>query len=138
MKSKLEDKDLTLSFKQSGFGNKDDASFWVPVHSKIDSKIRDDLIIEINNGNGGHNYTKDIIHELIHVRQYLSGRLLYVRIPGDKGQYVYWKSRSLGKLDLISYRMRPWEKEARKLELLYWKKYERIRKRKHRAALGRR
>lgn len=124
MKRCLADKVLKIHFKYSGFQEGDHANFWMPIHSKANTKPKNDIVIEVNKGNKGFSYIKDIIHELIHAKQYLTGRILYVRAPQKRGQYVYWKFNKLSKkLDKISYLARPWEREARRLEEYYWKKY---------------
>lgn len=55
-----------------------------------------------------HELVKTIIHEMAHVKQYYTGRLI------EKEKYVIWEGKKYPKT--LDYLVRPWETEAYKIE----------------------
>ncbi len=55
-----------------------------------------------------------LAHELVHVSQYVTGRL--AMFVDASGTTVMWEGESLGDFTLIPYQARPWEKEAFAME----------------------
>lgn len=73
----------------------------------------DSFLIEVSPSLRGEDLVRTLIHELIHVKQYLTGELLQVHSNDGRGPRVYWK-----KVDMTDqlYEDRPWEREAHSLE----------------------
>lgn len=69
-------------------------------------------LIELNSSLRGEDLIRTVIHELIHVQQYLTGKLEQIHVDG-KGPRMYWQ-----KIDMsdVLYEERPWECEAHSLE----------------------
>jgi len=70
---------------------------------------------------------KILIHELVHIKQYLTGKLRYVKEPHKPLQsycLVYWRKNKLGRLSRILYEDQPWEREATKKAERYWSLYK--------------
>lgn len=59
---------------------------------------------------------QDLAHELVHVQQSVSGRLQYHR-SNDSKLYAWWEGVDMGAVEDIPYFSRPWEVEARCLEV---------------------
>lgn len=54
-----------------------------------------------------------LVHELVHLRQYVTGKLKWIRYRRFGVIHVYWNNTKLGLLGLIK---EPWEVEAEKIE----------------------
>ncbi len=78
-----------------------------------DSRPRE-FEIEIHNRLDPENYTKTLLHELMHVYQHVEGSLK------DKHGKRLWKGIDSSELD---YDDQPWEKEAHQMEDILYKKY---------------
>ncbi len=78
-----------------------------------DSRPRE-FEIEIHNQLDPENYTKTLLHELMHVYQHVEGSLK------DKHGKRLWKGIDSSELD---YDDQPWEKEAHQMEDILYKKY---------------
>ena len=78
-----------------------------------DSRPRE-FEIEIHNQLDPENYTKTLLHELMHVYQHVEGSLK------DKHGKRLWKGIDSSELD---YDAQPWEKEAHQMEDILYKKY---------------
>jgi hypothetical protein len=72
----------------------------------------DSFLIELSPKLRGEDLIRTVIHELVHVKQYLSGKLSQVHRNGE-GPRMYWN-----KMDMtdVLYEERPWECEAHSLE----------------------
>ena len=60
----------------------------------------------------------DLAHELVHVQQAASGRLQYRKWKSDGKLHARWEGAELGVLAELPYLTRPWEVEARQLEVV--------------------
>jgi len=72
----------------------------------------DSYLIEISTQLRGEDLIRTLIHELVHVRQYLLGSLEQIHVDG-KGPRMYWNSKDMTDR---SYDDRPWEIEAHGVE----------------------
>lgn len=72
----------------------------------------DSYLIELSYDLRGEDLIRTVIHELIHVRQYVRGELKQIHKDGV-GPRMYWHN-----IDMTdrSYDERPWEQEAHSLE----------------------
>jgi len=77
----------------------------------------DDYTIEIRSGLHGEELERTIIHELVHVCQYVRGDLVQEHIDG-LGPRMIWKDEDMTSTD---YNDRPWEQQAVELEEQYHK-----------------
>ena len=108
---------LTYSNKLSSFGfvnwldkNIDPRNFEIYINPKKQKKV---------------GQIKTIIHELCHVKQMALGYLYDFPDDKDCGKYVMWYTKKVRYYkDIKRYRNLPWEKEARKCESIYYKKYK--------------
>lgn len=117
----LKNKTIKISFRRSGFGKGDCARIFIPIHSSLATKnIR---MPRIYMNKDTRKYSRDIkpdlIHELIHLKQYLTGKLKYIRYGLERPAYAFWKSKNIGRLRKIKYEDMPWEIEAQQLEKYY-------------------
>ena len=71
-----------------------------------------DYTIELRKGIKGEDLMRTLIHEFIHIYQYVAGDLRQEHIDG-LGPRMIWKGEDLTHLD---YNDRPWEIEAHSLE----------------------
>jgi len=78
----------------------------------------DDYTIEIRSGLRGEDLERTIIHELVHIWQYVRGDLVQEHIDG-LGPRMIWMGEDMTSVD---YNDRPWEQEAVDLEEQYFKK----------------
>lgn len=71
-----------------------------------------EYLIEVNMSLRGEDLIRTVIHELVHVQQYLEGKLSQIYDDG-KGPRMYWQ-----KVDMsdVLYEERPWECEAHSIE----------------------
>ena len=69
-----------------------------------------EFIIEIEKSLSLYNFVTSLIHEMIHVKQYVRKELT------DKGYTVLWNGQDCSKL---AYSKQPWEQEAYKLQGRY-------------------
>jgi len=77
----------------------------------------DDYTIEIRSGLRGEELERTIIHELVHIWQYVRGDLVQEHVCG-LGPRMVWKGEDMTSVD---YSDRPWEREAVDLEEHYHK-----------------
>ena len=68
--------------------------------------------IELNSNQSTSEMISTLAHELVHVEQDVSKRLVYKFWSDDNKVHVYWKGKELGEASQIPYRERPWEVEA--------------------------
>lgn len=80
---------------------------------------KDDYIIELASHLKGEDLFRAVIHEMVHVRQYIDGKLEQIHKDG-KGPRMYWEN--LDMTDIL-YEERPWEREAQSLEDRLFKKF---------------
>ena len=71
-----------------------------------------DYIIQRRSDLRGEELFRTIIHEMVHVKQYVTG-VLEQSHEDDTGPRMYWKTLDMTE---VSYQDRPWEIEAHKLE----------------------
>lgn len=69
-----------------------------------------EFIIEIEKSLSLYNFVTSLIHEMIHVKQYVRKELT------DKGYTVFWNGKDCSKL---AYSKQPWEQEAYTLQGRY-------------------
>ena len=99
----------------------------ISVGFEIDSDIEvdgyctqedhDDYTIELRSDLRGHELERTIIHELVHIWQYVRGDLVQEHVCG-LGPRMVWKGEDMTSVD---YSDRPWEREAVDLEDRYYK-----------------
>jgi len=77
----------------------------------------DDYTIELRSDLRGEELERTIIHELVHIWQYVRGDLVQEHIRG-LGPRMVWKGEDMTSVD---YADRPWEQEAVDLEERYHK-----------------
>ena len=77
----------------------------------------DDYTIELRSDLRGEELERTIIHELVHIWQYVRGDLIQEHIDG-LGPRMIWRGEDLTSVD---YDDRPWEKQAVELEEHYHK-----------------
>ena len=75
-----------------------------------------DYTIELRKGIKGEDLMRTLIHEFIHIYQYIVGDLRQEHIDG-LGPRMIWKGEDLTHLD---YNDRPWEIEAHQLEECFY------------------
>lgn len=71
-----------------------------------------DYIIELRSDLRGEELFRTIIHEMVHVKQYVTGALEQSHEDGT-GPRMFWKTLDMTE---VPYQERPWEIEAHKLE----------------------
>jgi len=95
--------------------------FEIDQEMKVDGfctqEDHDDYTIEIRPDLYGEELERTIIHELVHVWQYVRGDLIQEHIRG-LGPRMVWKGEDMTSID---YNDRPWEREATELEEHYYK-----------------
>ena len=121
LRNLLYDRKVTISFRRL---RKKHGYAVIPEHRNPDIKrLVKDFYIGICKTKTRKLKTLAIAHELVHVKQYLTGKLRYV---GRHQHLVYWKESNLGRLSDIPYDDQPWEKEAYKKSDELLEEYERI------------
>ena len=71
-----------------------------------------EFVIELNSNQCDSEMISTIAHELIHVQQSVSKRLVYRFWSSDGKVHVSWEKKELGEASQIPYKERPWEVEA--------------------------
>ena len=72
--------------------------------------------------NSRYKLLKTLIHELVHVKQYTSGKMAWVKYTSkSKKVFVFWNKKKLGEFRDLDYYSSPWEVEARRIEDKMWK-----------------
>ena len=71
-----------------------------------------EFLIELNSNQCESEMISTVAHELVHVQQSVSKRLVYKFWSDDNKVHVYWEGKELGEASQIPYRERPWEVEA--------------------------
>lgn len=84
----------------------------VEVHGYCVQEDYRDYLIELRNGLRGEPLIRTVIHELVHVKQYVTGRLEQEHID-DRGPKMYWNTIDMSH---VEYDDQPWEQEAEQLE----------------------
>lgn len=123
MRNLLEDKILDISFTKSHWTKNTLGQFDTPIHSRGKKLPYEVLNVKVNKTERFEPWTKVIIHELVHVKQYLLGNLRYIKTSDENRVRAYWKSKGLGNPDKIDYSKQPWEISASRLENYYWNLY---------------
>jgi len=80
--------------------------------------------IYINKNILGNRYKllKTLMHELVHIKQYISGKMSWVKYNSKSEKvFVFWKQKKMGEFSDLEYYSSPWEIEARKIEDRMWK-----------------
>ena len=77
----------------------------------------DDYTIELRSGLHGEELERTIIHELVHIWQYVRGDLIQEHLDG-LGPRMIWMGEDMTSVD---YNDRPWEQQAVALENRYHK-----------------
>lgn len=77
-----------------------------------------DYTVELKAGLRGEELERTIIHELVHIWQYVRGSLVQEHIDG-LGPRMVWMGKDMTSID---YNDRPWEQEALDLEERYYNK----------------
>lgn len=75
-----------------------------------------DYTIELKSGLRGEELERTIIHELVHIWQYVCGTLVQEHIDG-LGPRMIWMGEDMTS---VEYNDRPWEQEATELEERYY------------------
>ncbi len=72
--------------------------------------IRKDLITK------RYHLLRTLMHELVHVKQYTSGKMSWVCYQlRSNNVFVFWKKKRLGEFEDLDYYSSPWEIEAREI-----------------------
>lgn len=103
----LEDKKLTIISKKMArryFGY-----FHIPYHYSVKDKIKKKFSMSISK-----TALKDLgflilLHEMLHLKQYLKGDSICLHSRGKRPAIAYWKGKNLGRVSKIKYEERPWE-----------------------------
>ena len=117
---------LTVKVLKKGYlldSNTEDAIYILPLARRKNSPLNKEHTIIINNKivSSREKLLRALIHELIHLRQYVKRKLIYLRPKTSFETFAVWSKKSLGAVDSISYWKQPWEVEAMRLEEKYWK-----------------
>ena len=112
--------DSLLSFGSDYLELEEDIYLILEFHKKMEPHIHgyclydyDEICIEVNSRLTTEEMIVAIFHELIHVKQYESGDLMY------DGKTSFWK----GSLVEGDYKFLPWEEEAYRIEKEMMEKY---------------
>jgi len=78
--------------------------------------------IELNANILGNRYylLKTLFHEMVHMRQYITRELIWVRWNSNSYIRAIWKKKNVGRIEDINYWEQPWEVEAHELDRKYW------------------
>ena len=71
-----------------------------------------EFLIELNDGQTESEQISTLAHELVHIEQNVSNRLVYKFDKDVNKLLVNWEGKNLGESSQIPYRERPWEVEA--------------------------
>jgi hypothetical protein len=100
------------------------ASVQAPVHKSARKNPEKILLMKVFKKSIQKNLmTKILIHELIHIKQYMQKKLFYIRKTLGAPVIAYWRKKSLGDISKIPYEMQPWEQEAEEKTEYYYEKY---------------
>ena len=122
----MEGQTLTVKILKKGYlldTKTEDGIIIIPPTPRKNSPLQKEHTIIINNQVVGNRerLLRTIFHELVHLRQLLSRKLIYIRNRTSYSTTAVWSKKNLGDIDKISYWKQPWEVEAIKLEEKYWK-----------------
>jgi len=84
----------------------------------------DEHVIYINSNILSNRYLllTALMHELVHVKQYVTGKMAWVKYRlGSTNTYIFWKKKKIGEFCDLDYYSSPWEVEARKIASKMWK-----------------
>jgi len=101
LKLKINVRTTTLGTKTLG-QVKNDEKLYAPKEFKI----------ELNSNQSTSEMISTLAHELVHVEQTVSNRLVYKFDKDVNKLLVNWEGKNLGEVSQIPYRERPWEVEA--------------------------
>jgi len=123
--NKMEGQKLTIKVLKKSYmlnTKTEDAIFLFNLSYRKNSPLNSDHTIIINNDivNNRPRLLRALIHELVHLRQYLSRKLVYVKRRCDTKTRAVWSKKTLGYIESIPYWKQPWEIEASRLEKKYW------------------
>ena len=117
---KFETHTIRFSFTKSKLGKTSLGIFYTPVHGKKSHYVSKKLYVYIHPFLGRKEKLETILHEMIHVKQYLEKQF---RLCGNmKKTCAYWKKENMGILEKIEYKKRPWGKAASRSTSYYAKK----------------
>ena len=113
----LSDKELTIiakNMKVKFYGY-----FHIPYHYSVRDKIKKKFSLSIS-----RKYLKDIgfmilLHEMLHLKQYLEGDTICLHSKKNSPAVAYWKGKNLGEIDKIEHKDRPWEIDVEKKMIYY-------------------
>lgn len=123
--NKMEGQKLTIKILKKSYmlnTKTEDAVFLFNLSDRKNSALNTEHTIIINNdiANNRPRLLRALIHELVHLRQYLSRKLVYVKRKCDTKTTAVWSKKIIGYVEFISYWKQPWEIEALRIEKKYW------------------
>jgi hypothetical protein len=86
--------------------------------TRLNKKPSDKHIIYLNKNllNKRSILLTTLIHELVHVKQYISGKMVWVKYQlRSENIFIFWKKKNIGIFQNLNYYSSPWEIEARKI-----------------------
>jgi hypothetical protein len=113
----LEDKKLTIINRK--MARKYFGYFHIPYHYSIKEKIRKNFSISISKVALKELGFLIMLHELLHLKQYLKGESICLHSTNNKPAVAYWKGKNLGRVSKIKYNERPWEIDVDKKMAYY-------------------
>jgi hypothetical protein len=113
----LEDKKLTIISKK--MARKFYGYFHIPYHYSVKEKIKKSFSMSISKS-----ILKDwgflvLLHELLHLKQYLKGDSICLHSKKNSPAVAYWKGKNLGRVSKIKYEERPWEVDVERRMAYY-------------------
>lgn len=60
-----------------------------------------------------------LLHEMLHLKQYLRGESICLHSRKNSPAVAYWKGKNLGRVSKIKYEERPWEVDVEKKMAYY-------------------
>ena len=116
-------KNHTICIKGSDEISDDYGCFYVPISRREESKISSchEITLYKQNIKSSYMFLRTIFHELVHLRQYVKGQLVWYRFSCNSYLKAVWKKKLVGKVCEIDHWDQPWEIEAHALEDRFWK-----------------